>query len=111
MLRRRFMGTCATTAFAAAAFSHTAFGRTRGLAATPIAGPFPFSVMLWTVDPKLPFDERIGKVADAGYHAVELVGEYDHWSKEDFAHARTRFHSLGMVVDACSGIHTSLCDP
>jgi len=70
-----------------------------------------FSVMLWTVEPKTPFDQRIGKVSDAGYHAVELVEEYKGWSKEDIAHARQRFHQLNMVVDACSGIHASLCDP
>jgi hydroxypyruvate isomerase len=79
---------------------------------TPLATPlFPFSVMLWTIDPKLPFDQRIGTASDAGYHAVELVDEYKDWSKADFASARQRFHQLNMVVDACSGINSSLCDP
>jgi hydroxypyruvate isomerase len=70
-----------------------------------------FSVMLWTVEPKTPFDQRIGKVSDAGYHAVELVEEYKGWSREDFARARQRLHQLNVEVDACSGINTSLCDP
>ncbi|MGB8325069.1 MAG: TIM barrel protein [Candidatus Acidiferrum sp.] len=81
------------------------------LAGNASAKPFPFSVMLWTVEPKLPFEQRIGKVSEAGYHAVELVEEYKDWGKDDFATARKQFHQLGIVVDACSGIHASLCDP
>lgn len=105
------MGTCATAAVGVGAFRKAAFAGASDSVTAPTSGPFPFSVMLWTIDPKLSFDQRIGKVADAGYHAVELVGEYDHWSNDDFARARKQFHSLGMVVDACSGINTSLCDP
>jgi hydroxypyruvate isomerase len=70
-----------------------------------------FSVMLWTVERSLPFDQRISKVSDAGYHAVELVEEYKDWGRDDFAGSRQQFHQLGMTVDACSGIHSSLCDP
>ena len=81
------------------------------LAADVTAKPFPFSVMLWTVEPKLPFDQRIAKVSEAGYHAVELVEEYQDWGKDDFAAVRKQFQQLGIVVDACSGIHASLCDP
>lgn len=67
--------------------------------------------MLWTVEPKLPFEQRLAKVADAGYHAVELVGEWQGWSKDEFLGARRQLHQLGMVVDASSGVHASLCDP
>jgi hydroxypyruvate isomerase len=66
--------------------------------------------MLWTVEPKTPFDQRVAKVADAGYHAIELVHEYKDWTAPDFARARQQFHQLGVVVDACSGIDASLCD-
>ena len=110
MHRRQFMGTCAAHAVATGVASLPVFAA--GLEITTAKpNSIPLSVMLWTVEPKLPFDQRIAKVAEAGYHAVELVNEYDHWSKEDFARARTQLHSLGMVVDACSGINTSLCDP
>jgi hydroxypyruvate isomerase len=74
------------------------------------ADPFLFSVMLWTVERNLPFEQRINKVAEAGYHAVELVWEYRDWTASDFAKARTQLHQLGIVVDACSGIDASLCD-
>jgi hydroxypyruvate isomerase len=104
--RRQFLGTCAAAVGAAVA------PRSRASLppATPEAPPF-FSVMLWTVDRKLPFEERLARVAQAGYHAVELVNEYNGWSAPDFARARQQFHQLGMVVDACSGIDASLVDP
>jgi hydroxypyruvate isomerase len=36
--------------------------------------PFKLSVMLWTVFTDLPFEQRLEKVAEAGYKNVELVG-------------------------------------
>src|SRR5580692_7303539 len=36
--------------------------------------PFKLSVMLWTVFTNLPFEQRLEKVAEAGYKNVELVG-------------------------------------
>ena len=111
MRRRQFMGTCAAAALGTGVGSLPAFPGTAGENTPVSTGSFPFSVMLWTIEPKLPFDARIAKVAEAGYHAVELVNEYQNWSKEEFARARAHLHSLGMVVDACSGIDSSLCDP
>jgi hydroxypyruvate isomerase len=70
----------------------------------------PFSVMLWTVEPKLPFAQRVSKVAEAGYHAIELVNEYNHWQSSDFAVVRKQLKELNIAVDACSGIDTNFCD-
>jgi len=42
-------------------------------ASTETQPPFRLSVMLWTIYRKLPFEQRLEKVAEAGYHAVELV--------------------------------------
>ena len=67
--------------------------------------------MLWTVYQKLPFDQRIEKVVQAGYSAVELVEEYKSWSKDDYAKFRVQKNRLRLTVDACSGISHSLCDP
>jgi hydroxypyruvate isomerase len=113
MHRRQFVGTCAAAALGASvALPFAAPTATSGALDSPApVSPFLFSVMLWTVDPKLPFDQRISKVADAGYHAVELVGEWEGWSKDEFTRARQQLHRLGLVVDACSGINASLCDP
>jgi hydroxypyruvate isomerase len=112
MHRRQFVGSCAAAAFGAAAARPGDSALPGALAeATSPGADFLFSVMLWTVEPKLTFEQRIAKVAEAGYHAAELVGEYDGWSPAAFARARQQLHSLGIVVDACSGIDASLCDP
>lgn len=111
MRRREFFGIC-TGAAAATAMPGTSTAALR----VPVereghAPPFLLSVMLWTVHKELPFDERLEKVAEAGYHAVELVNEYKSWTKEDFARARRKKRELAITVDATSGISHSLCDP
>jgi hydroxypyruvate isomerase len=119
MRRRQFFGACAQAGatVAAATSAATALSATICLAdsvapqatanSTP---PFKLSVMLWTVYEKLPFDQRIEKVAEAGYHAVELVNEYKNFTKEDYARFRAKKRDLHLTVDATSGISHSLCD-
>ena len=112
MHRRQFVGSCVVAALGAATARSAAFALPEKLAVPASPGTSPlFSVMLWTVEPKLPFEQRVANGAEAGYHAVELVGEYNDWTSSDFARARQQFHQLGIVVDACSGIDASLCDP
>ena len=108
--RRQFVGACAAALSAAAASPRASAFTNWFSPSVPKADPA-FSVMLWTLETKLPFEQRIAKVAEAGYHAVELVNEYNGWAGPDFARARQQFHRLNMVVDACSGIDASLCDP
>jgi hydroxypyruvate isomerase len=79
--------------------------------ASPSAMPFPLSVMLWTVSPKLPFEQRLEQVAEAGYHAVQLVSEYKGWSAEDFRRARNKREALGLTFDAMSGLRRGLANP
>ncbi|HTS11954.1 MAG TPA: TIM barrel protein [Candidatus Limnocylindrales bacterium] len=66
--------------------------------------PFPLSVMLWTVFRGLPFEERLGKIAEAGYHHVELVDEFRSWSDADFAKANRRKRELRLTFDATAGL-------
>ena len=80
-------------------------------ASTDAQASFRFSVMLWTIYRKLPFDQRLEKVAEAGYHAVELVNEYEKWSPDDFRRASARLRSLGIVVDAMAGVWTGIANP
>src|SRR5712692_7675465 len=80
-------------------------------ATTETQPPFRFSVMLWTIYRKLPFDQRLEKVAEAGYHAVELVDEYKNWSPEEFRRASAKLRSLGIVVDAMAGVWTGIANP
>jgi hydroxypyruvate isomerase len=119
MRRRQFFGACAQAGatVAAATSATTALSAATCLAnsvapqatanSTP---PFKLSVMLWTVYEKLPFDQRIEKVAEAGYHGVELVNEYKNFTKEDYARFRAKKRELYLTVDATSGISHSLCD-
>jgi hydroxypyruvate isomerase len=112
MNRRQFVNSCTVAGLGAAVGRPSALsGEERLLDSPSSPAPFLLSVMLWTVEPKLPFEQRIAKVAEAGYHAVELVGEWQGWSKDEFLRARRQLHKLGMVVDASSGVHASLCDP
>src|SRR5207244_3984342 len=66
--------------------------------------PFNLSVMLWTIYRDLPFEQRLEKVAEAGYHAVELVGEFKDWKKQDFAEARRKKRELGVEFDGTTGV-------
>jgi hydroxypyruvate isomerase len=119
MRRRQFIGACAG---AGATVAAAASGDATESATTCLADfdsaqatvngtpPFKLSVMLWTVCEKLPFDQRIEKVAEAGYHAVELVNEYKNFSKDDYTRFRAKKRELNLTVDATSGISHSLCD-
>ncbi len=73
--------------------------------------PFKLSVMLWTVFRDLPFERRLEKVAEAGYTNVELVGEYEKWSQDDFNRANAKRKELGISFDATAGLKHSLCNP
>ena len=73
--------------------------------------PFSLSVMLWTVFCDLPFEQRLAKVAEAGYRNVELVGEYAHWSQTDFDRANAARKHLGIRFDATAGLPHGIADP
>ena len=106
MNRREFAQGIASTALAggvlrAKAASKSAEGTT----------PFPLSVMLWTVYNNLPFENRLAKIAEAGYTNVELVGEYAKWGEADFARANTARKQLGIQFDATAGLRNGISDP
>ena len=73
MDRRQFTQALAASAFAATSPALPARGARVAGRRHP-ATPFPLSVMLWTVFNDLPFEERLAKVAEAGYTNIELVG-------------------------------------
>jgi hydroxypyruvate isomerase len=75
------------------------------------AVPYKLSVMLWTVFRDLPFEQRLEKVAAAGYTNVELVGEYAKWSDADFDRANAARKRLGITFDCTAGVKSSLCNP
>jgi hydroxypyruvate isomerase len=73
--------------------------------------PFDLSVMLWTIFRDLPFERRLEKVAEAGYKNVELVGEYEHWSDDDFNRVNAKRKQLGISFDCTAGLKHGLCNP
>jgi hydroxypyruvate isomerase len=73
--------------------------------------PFKLSVMLWTVFTNLPFEQRLERVAEAGYKNVELVGEYDNWTEADFRRANAKRKELGIKFDCTAGLKHSVSVP
>jgi hydroxypyruvate isomerase len=109
MNRRTFTQALATAALTAAAPSLPS--KAQSAETAPQAGPFPLSVMLWTVFTELPFEQRLAKIAEAGYSNVELVGEYRKWSEADFAKANAARKRLGIKFDATAGLDHGIADP
>jgi hydroxypyruvate isomerase len=109
MNRRQFARTAISAALATSALQADAFDqKEQKVSSDP---PFPLSVMLWTVFRDLPFEQRIAKVAEAGYSNVELVGEYAKWTDADFDRAIAARNQLGIHFDATAGLHNGLGDP
>src|ERR1035441_3414475 len=108
MNRRTFTQSFAVAALAAAS---PEFSAAAGPAVAHRLPPFPLSVMLWTVFTNLPFEERLAKVAEAGYTNVELVGEYAKWSPDDFAKANAARKQHGIRFDATAGLHNGIANP
>lgn len=106
MNRRDFSRNLARTALGAAALRGSSL---LGAGLPPAEGEaagvsFKLSVMLWTVFTKLPFEQRLEKVAEAGYHAVELVGEFHNWSETDFQNFNRKKRALGLTFDTTAGL-------
>src|SRR5579859_339661 len=113
MNRRDFSRNLARTALGAAALrGRSLLGAGLPPAEGEAAGvPFKLSVMLWTVFRNLPFEERLAKVAEAGYKNVELVGEYKRWSEDDFKKALAKKQELGLKFDVTAGLVHGVGDP
>ena len=70
-----------------------------------------FSVMMWTLKKLGTFDENLERVAQAGYHHVELVGEFKKWSDDDYRRILARMEALKISVDTTSGVDPGFADP
>jgi hydroxypyruvate isomerase len=116
MNRRTFAQTLAGTVVAGSAFSHTSdlFGVES--ASVPNNGeasgvPFNLSIMLWTVFTTLPFEQRLEKVAEAGFRNIELVGEYDKWTETEFKRASAKREELAITFDCTAGLKHGVSIP
>lgn len=110
MNRRNFAQKLASAVVVAPALSTVLKSQdTVATSAKPV--PYKLSVMLWTVFRDLPFEQRLEKVAGAGYTNVELVGEYEKWTDADYDRANAARKRLGITFDCTAGLKHSLCDP
>ncbi len=75
------------------------------------APPYKLSVMLWTVFTKLPFEQRLEKVLEAGYKNVELIGEYKKWSPEEWTRALAKSKELAIRFDVTAGLRNGVSNP
>jgi hydroxypyruvate isomerase len=73
--------------------------------------PFQFSVMLWTVFTGMPMEDRLAKVAEAGYRNVQLVGEFRPWTDDQYTSINAKRKSLGMTFDATTAVKHGLVNP
>jgi hydroxypyruvate isomerase len=108
MNRRAFARTMAGTAAGVLAFPRHSLLRAD---TPPSEVPYKLSVMLWTVFNDLPFEERLEKVAAAGFRNVELVGEYKKWSDDDFRRANAKRRELSIRFDTTAGLAHGIGDP
>src|SRR5215467_16163816 len=113
MNRRRFTKSITASILGAPALMATSRSEILDRDGIDVAHPIPFqlSVMLWTVYRDLPFEQRLEKVAEAGYKNVELVGEYAKWSNEDFDRANAARKRLGITFDCTAGLKHELSNP
>jgi len=113
MNRRTFTQAIAAAAVGAASTSSPASTVRSAMAERPGSTPFPLSVMLWTIYRDLPFEQRLEKIAEAGYTRVQLVGEYNqqHWTADDFARANAARKRLGITFDATAGLANGVANP
>ncbi len=113
MDRRTFARTLAGSALAAAGLGRPSATETASRAPQGEAPgvPFKISIMLWTVFENLPFEQRLEKVAEAGYRAVELVGEYAKWSDEDFRRVDRKRRELEITFDTTAGLKHAVGNP
>src|SRR5437764_8262162 len=115
MDRRAFARSVAGTLLSASALNSKSMYAVDGAEAsqnTPLSGaPFKLSVMLWTVYRDLPFEQRLERVAEAGYRNVELVGEYQKWSEAEFERANAKRKELGIKCDCTAGLKFGVSNP
>ncbi len=73
-------------------------------------GGHKFSVMLWTMNGKLSFEERLQMVAEAGYTGAEVGNEYEKWTPEEWKKNLAAKEKLGITIDSAVPGRNALAD-
>ena len=108
MDRRTFSKSLASVAAGTVAAWNSDASSTQPASGKP---PYDISVMLWTIYRELPFEQRLEKVAEAGYRNVELVGEYRKWTPAQFDTAISKQKELGINFDTTAGLKHTVANP
>jgi hydroxypyruvate isomerase len=103
LTRRTFAGLIAGS-FAASSLPLRALGQNS-------AGVPNFSVMIWAMSKLGTLEQNLETVAKAGYHQVELVGEFRKWSEDDWTRILGKMKALEIKVDATTGVSHGFADP
>jgi len=113
MNRRTFSNTIARAALVTAGLSLEPLAPAARAAADSslVEVPFKTSIMIWTVLHELPFEQRLEKVAEAGFRAVELVSETSKWTEDDFRRYNQKRAELGITFDATCAVRYGVGDP
>lgn len=109
MNRRTFSKTLASAA--AATIASASAPELQAQSGSEGKAPYDISIMLWTVYKNLPFEQRLEKVVQAGYHNVELVGEYRKWTDADFNRAIAKQKELKINFDTTAGLAHGVGNP
>lgn len=72
--------------------------------------PIRFSIMAWTLPKRPGFVQQMQVAADAGYGAIEVGNEYEHWSAEEWRTNLARQRALGIAVDSAVPGRNALAD-
>jgi hydroxypyruvate isomerase len=70
-----------------------------------------FSVMIWVLRKRGSFEQNLEDVAKAGYKHIELIGEFWKWSDADRERYMAKMASLGITIDATTGMKLGFADP
>lgn len=113
MNRRTFSRSLAGAAIGAAALAseRPAFSQPLTSPLTSKDAPYGLSIMLWTVFRKLPMEQRLENVAEAGYRNVELVGEYHRMSPDQVKSMNAKRKQLGITFDTTAGLRHGVGNP
>jgi hydroxypyruvate isomerase len=109
--RRSFVGLAAASLAGQALGAQQPNAAPNAAPSSSAASDVQFSVMIWALKKFGSFEENLNRVAQAGYHHVELTGEYKQWSDDEYHHMLNLMDGLKITVDAISGVSPGFADP
>jgi hydroxypyruvate isomerase len=103
LTRRTFVG------MAAASLASTALNAQQS--AVTDNSKVQLSLMIWVLKKMGTFEENLDRTAQAGYHHIQLTGEYKQWSDDEYRRMISRMESLKISVDSLAGVSAGFSDP